>query len=197
METDSEHLWLLLCSGKKISCFGLARNLIRHLISPNQDDLSYSTRIPFPGQQKLGKLPNTASLAGQRRPVQTSHWWLLNSSSSSMDTWGNLSNLWIPCKEHHLNIHLIHSTCLAQAQLYVTPKIGYVNAMLLFRSRHLALNSPLGHFNGDNAHSPPDAQNSRWLQSSFPTTATWLSLNYGEHNPSHVPRHALPFSTFS
>ena len=34
------------------------------------------------------------------------------------------------------------------------PKIGYVNAMLLFRSRHLAINSPLGHFNGDNAHSP-------------------------------------------
>ena len=39
-----------------------------------------------------------------------------------------------------------------QEQLYVTPKIGYVNAMPLFRSRHLALNSPLGHFNGDNAH---------------------------------------------
>ena len=38
-----------------------------------------------------------------------------------------------------------------QEQLYVTPKIGYVNAMLLFRSRHLALNSPLGHLNGDNA----------------------------------------------
>ena len=37
-----------------------------------------------------------------------------------------------------------------QEQLYVTPKIGYVNAMPLFRSRHLALNSPLGHFNGDN-----------------------------------------------
>ena len=32
---------------------------------------------------------------------------------------------------------------------YVTPKIGYVNAMALFRSRHLAINSPLGHFNGD------------------------------------------------
>ena len=46
-----------------------------------------------------------------------------------------------------------------QEQLYVTSKIGYVDAMLLFRSRHLALNSPLGHFNGDNAHSPPDAQN--------------------------------------
>ena len=26
-------------------------------------------------------------------------------------------------------------------------------------SRHLALNLPLGHFNGDNAHSSPDAQN--------------------------------------
>ena len=31
------------CRGK-ISYFGLARNLIRHLISPNQDDLSYSAR---------------------------------------------------------------------------------------------------------------------------------------------------------
>ena len=66
-------------------------------------------------------------------------------------------------------------------------------------SRHLALNSPLGHFNGDNVHSPqiPDTRNSRWLQRSFPITATWLSLNYGEHNPSHVRRHALSFSTFS
>ena len=60
--------------------------------------------------------------------------------------------------------------------------------------RHLALNSPLGHFNGDNAQSPqiPDTRNSRWLQSSIPPTATWLSLNYGEHNPSHVRRHTLP-----
>ena len=38
-----------------------------------------------------------------------------------------------------------------QEQLYVTRKIGYVDAMPLFRSRHLALNSPLGHFYGDNA----------------------------------------------
>ena len=51
-----------------------------------------------------------------------------------MDTWENLSNLWIP-----------------QEKLYVTPQIGYVDAMPLFRSRHQALNSPLGHFNGDNA----------------------------------------------
>ena len=37
-----------------------------------------------------------------------------------------------------------------QEQLYVTPKIGYVDAMPYFRSRHLALISPLGHLNGDN-----------------------------------------------
>ena len=37
-----------------------------------------------------------------------------------------------------------------QEQLYVTPKIVYVDAMPLFRSRHLALNSPLGHFDCDN-----------------------------------------------
>ena len=35
----------------KISYFGLARNLIRHLISPNRDDLSYSARIFISGQQ--------------------------------------------------------------------------------------------------------------------------------------------------
>ena len=45
--------------------------------------------------------------------------------------------------------------------------------------------------------SPPDAQNSRWLQSSSPSTATWLSLNYGENTPSHDRRYALPFSTLS
>ena len=38
---------------------------------------------------------------------------------------------------------------LPQEQLYVTPKIGYVNAMPLFCSRHLTLNSSLDHFNGD------------------------------------------------
>ena len=40
--------------------------LIRRIISPNQDDLSYSSRTFFSEQQKLGKLPNPLSLAGQR-----------------------------------------------------------------------------------------------------------------------------------
>ena len=42
----------LLVKGK-ISYFGLARNLIRHLISPNQDDLSYSPRTFISGHQIL------------------------------------------------------------------------------------------------------------------------------------------------
>ena len=35
----------------KISYFVLARNLIRHLISTNQDDLSYSPRTFISGHQ--------------------------------------------------------------------------------------------------------------------------------------------------
>ena len=62
-----------MCSGREISYFGLARNLIQHLISPNQDDSSYSSRAFFMGNRKLGKLPNPLSLAGQRWPVQMSH----------------------------------------------------------------------------------------------------------------------------
>ena len=68
--------------------------------------------------------------------------------------------------------------------------------MLLFRSRQIALNSPLGHFNADNAYSsPPKYQTHETHGDSkvhFPPTATWLSLNYSEHNPSHARRHTLP-----
>ena len=85
------------------------------------------------GQQKSDKLPNTLSLAEQRRPVQTSHWRFLN-SSSSMNTWGNLSNLWIPCVYHldqgiPVEYELDTFNTPSQEQLYVTPKIGYVDAM--------------------------------------------------------------------
>ena len=99
-------------------------------------------------------LPNTLFLAGQRRPVQTSHWWLFN-SSNSMDIWGNLSNLWIPYAYlRPRNPSWIWIRYIQYATTGTTlchPRIGYVDAMPLFRSRHLALNSPLGHFNGDNA----------------------------------------------
>ena len=39
------------CRGRENSYFGLARNLIRHLISPHQDDLSYSARTFISGHQ--------------------------------------------------------------------------------------------------------------------------------------------------
>ena len=61
-----------------------------------------------------------------------------------------------------------------QEQLYVTPKIGYVDAMPYFRSRHLALISlwaTLMETTHASPPNPPYTQNSRWLQSSFPPTA--------------------------
>ena len=106
------------CRGKKISYFGLARNLIRHLISLNQDDLSDSSQTfhfraanwvscqthslwlenavqcrRHTGRSSLAiatlfwlenavhyrrhtgrsSIAITIFLAGQRRPVQTSH----------------------------------------------------------------------------------------------------------------------------
>ena len=83
---------VIICSRRD---FGLGRNLIRCIISPNQDDISYLIRTSFPGSRNWVSC-KTHSLAEQRCPAQTSHWWFFN-RSSSMDTWGNLSNLWIPC----------------------------------------------------------------------------------------------------
>ena len=59
------------------------------------------------------------------------------------------------------------------------PKIGYVDPTRNPALDTLALNSPLGHLNGDSAYSPqiPDTQN---------YTVTL------KHNPSHVRRHTLP-----
>ena len=105
------------------------------------------------GQQKLGKLPNTLSLAEQRRPVQTSHRPFFN-ICSSMDTWGNLSNLWISC------VYLFGQGIPVEYEWdkFNTPHIGrtlFHPKNLLCRwwclipSRHLALISPLGNINGD------------------------------------------------
>ena len=83
----------------------------------------------------------------------------------------------------------------------MSPQNCYVNVMLLFRSRHLAINLPLGHFNGDNAYSPPPKYQTHEthgdIQSSFPPKATWLSLNYSEHKSlARLMTHAA-ISTFS
>ena len=59
----------------------------------------------------------------------------------------------------------------------------------------LALNSPLVHLNGDNAHSPqiPDTQNFTVTSKvQFLQLQKCLSSKSNEHNPSHVRRHTLP-----
>ena len=69
----------------------------------------------------------------------------------------------------------------------------------LFRSRHLALISTLGHFNGDNARLSPNHQTHKSQGNSkvyFLQRQTRLSLNYSEHNLSHVRRYALPSQLF-
>ena len=80
------------------------------------------------------------------------------------------------------------------------PKIGYVNVILLFCSRHLAINLPLDHFNGDNADSPPQKYQTHEtygdIQSSIPPMTTWPPLNYSKHNPSHIRRYTLPSQPF-
>ena len=64
----------------------------------------------------------------------------------------------------------------------------------LFCSWHLALISPLDHFNGDNARLSPNHQTHKTQGDSkvyFLQRQTRLSLNYSEHNLSHVQRYAL------
>ena len=66
------------------------------------------------------------------------------------------------------------------------PKIGYVNAMPLFCKRHQALNSPLGHLNGDNANSPSDTRNYtvtlKFNPLTRPTTHAAISTFSTSHN---------------
>ena len=75
------------------------------------------------------------------------------------------------------------------------PKIGYVDLTRNAALDTLALNSPLGHLNGDNAYSPqiPDTQNY-----TVTSKVQFLQLQHvfrqkcKKHNPSHVRRHTLP-----
>ena len=55
---------------RKISYFGLARYLIQHWISPNQDDLSYSARTFISGLQN-GWAAKPTLFGLRRRPEQT------------------------------------------------------------------------------------------------------------------------------
>ena len=62
-----------LVEKRKISYFGLALNLFRHLILPNQDDLSYSARTFISGYQN-GWAAKPSLFGLRRRPEQTFFW---------------------------------------------------------------------------------------------------------------------------
>ena len=116
-----------------------------------------------------------------------------------MDTWGNLSNLWIPC------VYLSDQGIPVEYELdkFNTPHTGTTLfnplnwlcrwwCLILFR--HLALTSPLGNINGDTHASPQIHQTHKTHGDSkvyFLQWQTRLLLNYGEHNPLHVRRYAL------
>ena len=85
----------------------------------------------------------------------------------------------------------MHSTCLAQAQLYVTPKLAMSIWRVIPLSTRLALNSPLGHFNGKSTYSPhiPDTK------LTVTSKVQFLQLQHvfrQKCNPSHVQRHTQP-----
>ena len=63
LTSDDTRCHLNLVEKRKISYFVLARYLIRHRISPNQDDISHSARTFISGYQ-TGERPNTLSSAG-------------------------------------------------------------------------------------------------------------------------------------
>ena len=157
----------------------MARNLIRCIISPNQDDLSYSSRSPFPSSrnwvscQTQSLWPNNAVQC--RGPT--------GRSSIAAVAWTHegtylIYGFLVPISDQGIPVEYELDTFNTppQEQLHVTPKIGYVDAIALFRSRHLALISPLGHFNGDNARLSPKSTRHTKLM----VTPKFISSN-GKH----------------
>ena len=73
------------------------------------------------------------------------------------------------------------------------PKIGYVNLTRNPALNTLALNSPLGHLNGDNTYSPqiPDTKLTVTSKVQFLQLQHVFRQN-ATNNPSHVRQHTLP-----
>ena len=74
------------------------------------------------------------------------------------------------------------------------PKIGYVDLMRNPALDALALNSPLGHLNGDNAHPPqmPDTKSTVTSKVQFLQLEHVFRQNATNTIPQHVRRHTLP-----
>ena len=104
-----------------------------------------------------------------------------------MDTRGNPSNLWIPYKESQLNINIDAFNMPRTGTTLCYPKIGYVDLMRNPALDTLALNSPLGHFNGDQRtpslhHMDKNHGDSKTQSLTRPTTHAAISTFSTSHN---------------
>ena len=112
--------------------FGLALNSIRRIISPNQDDLSYSSRISFPGSRNWVSC-QTQSLwlnnAVQcRRPIGRS---LIAAAAWTHEGTYLIYGFLASISDEGISVEYELDTFNTppQEQLYITPKIGYVDAI--------------------------------------------------------------------
>ena len=174
-------------------------NLIRRIISPNQDDLSYSVRTTFLGSSNWGKLSNT--LFGRTTLFCTDVYCLLSnsSSSSSRAPWGKQPNSWTPWLffldqgfpvEYELDkFNTSHTgTTLRHPQNWLCRLWCRIPLW------HLATTSPLGNiFGRHSCFSPkqPETQTHGDFNVYFLKQQTWLLLPTANIPPSHVQRHAL------
>ena len=173
-----------LCSRRN---FGLARNLIRRIISPNQDDLSYSNLNPFPGSRNWGscqtqpfsqndlvlysRLPSALQLQ-QQQHGHNEGTYLIYGSLASISLWPRVpSRKWIRWIQYATHKNNFTSP----------PKLAMSTAMSN-PLRHLALISPLGNIFWRHARFSP--KQPRWLQRLFPQTAnTTFAIQWRKYLP--------------
>ena len=159
-------------------------------------------RTTFLGSSNWEKPSNT--LLGRTTSFCTDVYRLLSnnrsSSSSSMTPWGKQSNSWTPW------LFFLDQGFPVECGLdtFNTPHRGTTlrNPPKMAMFTAMSNSAPALHlwatFSGDMHASPRITRTtkSRWLQCLFPQTANMTFATYGEHNPSHVQRHAL-FSPLS
>ena len=190
-----------MCSRRN---FCLVHNLIRHIISPNQDDLSYSVRTTFLGSSIWGKPSNT--LFHRTTSFCTDVYCLISySSSSSIAPWGKQSNSWTPW------LFFLDQGFLVEYELdkFNTPHTGTTlchpqNWVCRLRCRiplrHLATTSPWGNIFWRHSRffpKQPETQTYGDFNVSLLKQQTRLLLNHGEHIPLARPTTRAAFSTLS
>ena len=108
-----------------------------------------------------------------------------------MDTWGNLSNLWIPCA--YLRPRNPSWIWIRYIQ-YATTGTTLCHPQNCRCDAFIPLSAPSSHFHlwatlmETSTHAlpkSPDTQNSRWLQSSFPPTA---NMAFAKATANTIPR---------